>query len=134
MTDQSCGAHDCVNQCDGDFTHETCPLAADRRARDKTTEQLRQTPLRVVAVAYRDPTGLILSLPAPHRHSDLLVTLDATAGYFHRPPVDSSGFLLSNGTFADRRRALVVARQAGQCRQRLPGQYDGPELYSEDVW
>lgn len=31
LADQSCGAIDCVNQCDGDFTHETCPYAIKAR-------------------------------------------------------------------------------------------------------
>lgn len=30
---RGCGAVDCVNACDGEFTHETCPDAIAARAR-----------------------------------------------------------------------------------------------------
>jgi hypothetical protein len=40
------------------------------------------------------------------------------------------GFVLSDGSFADRQRAAAVAIEAGQIQAlRWP-----PDLYSEDVW
>jgi hypothetical protein len=86
--------------------------------------------LRVLAAAhlYRlagsdDPRALpvIVSAPPPARHHNLF----ALAG---RP--DESGFLLSDGTFADRKRAGEIAIAAGQ----TPGLNWGPDLYSEDLW
>jgi hypothetical protein len=58
-----------------------------------------------------------------------------------RPPREDGvqGFLLSDGTFADRKRAMVVARAAGQLIPRAGGYAEGEinngtELFSEDVW
>lgn len=86
--------------------------------------------LRVVAAAhlYRlvgsdDPRALpvIVSAPPPARHHNLF----ALAG-----SPDESGFLLSDGTFADRVRAGKIALANGQSA----GLNWGPELYSEDLW
>lgn len=87
--------------------------------------------LRVVAVACR-AGELVLTLPAPARHHNVL-RLMTELELFPASPKDQ-GFLLSDGSYADRRRALKVATAAGQVFPRKPGQYNGPELFSEDVW
>lgn len=76
----------------------------------------------------------VFSLPRPNRHHNVmwwLHTLGISAGLMH-----DSGFVLSDGTYADRKRALTVATEAGQLIQR-EGQtvpISPPNLYSEDLW
>lgn len=88
--------------------------------------------LRVVGVAhlYRcegssDPRAVpvMIAAPAPARHHNLFALVDGL-----RP--DESGFILSDGSFADRKRAYVVAIASGQAVEcTVPG-----TLYSEDIW
>ena len=88
--------------------------------------------LYVVGVAMRIG-GRIWSAPAPKRHPDLLIALE-DFGVCNRVPPADQGFLLSNGTFANRSEAFLIASAAEQIIPRQPGQYDGDELFSEDVW
>ena len=46
---------------------------------------------------------------------------------------DVQGFLDEDGKFLNRKEAFTLATESGQIRRR-PGGYDGPELYSEDLW
>jgi hypothetical protein len=87
--------------------------------------------LEVVAAAVRS-CNLVFTMPRPARHHHILhamsrdFKLDAI---LHGLP-DNQGFLLSDGTFADRIRAATVALASGQIEQlNWP-----PELYSEDLW
>lgn len=76
----------------------------------------------------------VFSLPRPNRHHNVmwwLHTLGISAGLMH-----DSGFVLSDGTYADRKRAMEVAKAAGQLIQR-EGQtvpIAPPNLFSEDLW
>lgn len=88
--------------------------------------------LRIVAAAMLhrlegsdDPRAIpvIVSAPPPARHHNLFAILDGKAP-------DEQGFLLSDGTFADRERAGEIALAAGQT-QALKW---GSQLYSEDLW
>jgi hypothetical protein len=89
--------------------------------------------LKVEAAAIRLGEA-VFSLPRPNRHHNVmwwLHTLGISAGLMH-----DSGFVLSDGTYADRKRAMEVAKAAGQLIQR-PGQtvpIAPPDLYSEDLW
>jgi len=91
--------------------------------------------LRVVAAAvfvqgneFRH--DLILSMPPPARHSDI-IRAAASLGMEVLFVQESQGFLLSDGRFARRKPALVIAREAGQVlRETAP--HVG--LFSEDVW
>lgn len=97
------------------------------------TTSTQTPPLRVVAAAHlymlpvhEDPRAVpvIVSAPPPARHPNLFA-----AAWPTRP--DESGFLLSDGTFADRTRAADIAVAAGQVdRANLRGAH----LFSEDVW
>lgn len=68
----------------------------------------------------------IYTMPRPARHAQLIQAFDET--YLDQ------GFLLSDGTYAGRHRAYQVARMADQILPRKPDGYDGPELFSEDLW
>jgi len=89
--------------------------------------------LRVVGVAHlfrlkdsKDPRAIpvMIAAPAPARHHNLF----ALCREAQTP--DESGFLLSDGTFADRRRAAEVAIAAAQITELA----HPPFLYSEDLW
>ena len=97
-----------------------------------------ERPLRVIAAAHRfnltpestgDPRAVptIVSAPPPARHHNLFAIY--TDGPY--PSGDDSGFLLSDGTFATREEAAVIATAAGQLLG--PMQREGV-LFSEDLW
>ncbi|NIT79536.1 MAG: hypothetical protein GWO44_22245 [Thermoplasmata archaeon] len=73
--------------------------------------------------------GFIFTQPPPARHHTLVHRFCRITG---RPftSLDSQGFLLSTGTFAERELAARVALASGQLdRLNHP-----PNLYSEDLW
>lgn len=92
---------------------------------------------RIVAVAVTKPIGktgqrLTFTLPAPARHHDVLQLM-----YLAGLPQDhetEQGFLTDTGRFIRRKPAKIMAERAGQLKPRQPSQYDGPELFSEDLW
>jgi len=95
------------------------------------------TQLRVVAAAHRihltpagtgDPRAVtvIISAPPPARHHNLF----AVGEPLHPVDLPDTGFLLSDGTFADRLRAADVAISSGQ----IEALAHPPYLYSEDLW
>jgi hypothetical protein len=95
--------------------------------------------LRVVAAAYEvelttddaRKVRTIISAPPPARHHNLCGLIHY-AGAACIMGADESGFLLSDGTFASRRRAACVAIAAGQVEadaMTVPG-----TLFSEDLW
>lgn len=91
--------------------------------------------LHIVGVAYRlGDGGAVISMGRPNRHHNILSECNYNQIDGRKFKPEDSGFLLSDGTFATRRRAFNIAVMAGQLLERKPGQYDGPELYSEDLW
>lgn len=93
---------------------------------------MSDTPLRVVAAAVMTADGVIHSMPPPARHHNIIHAMhmarmpEATFIEAH----GEQGFLLSDGTFAGRVRAGLLAIAARQIAQL---QYP-PRLYSEDLW
>lgn len=90
--------------------------------------------LTVVAAALRHPvTKEVYSLPPPARHNNLLNNKrrprEEGQVVSYEPPWEQ-GFLLSDGTFANRKQAAHIAIVSGQIeRLQWP-----PLLYSEDLW
>lgn len=91
--------------------------------------------LRVVAAAHLylcegsdDPRAVpvVISAPPPARHHNLFALVKGL-------PPNESGFLLSDGSFADREEALRVALAAGQPLINHPGRHP-TRLFSEDLW
>jgi len=92
--------------------------------------------LRVVAVAIQ-LYGIVHMLPPPFRHYHVMQYM--TQIYRDTRIDGEQGFLLSDGRFARRAPAMLVARAAGQLIPRTDGYAKGEissrrELYSEDVW
>jgi hypothetical protein len=91
------------------------------------------TQRKVVAAAVKTDDGVIHFMPAPCRHHHTVHAL-------HRPnnaaendlivARGEQGFVMSDGTFADRIEAGQCAIAAGQITElKWP-----PKLYSEDLW
>ena len=99
--------------------------------------------LRVIAAAYEIVPTLddirtvrtIISAPPPARHHNLCgleYHLKERGMIADEQTTRNSGFLLSDGTYADRKRACAVAIAAGQVtadKMTVQG-----TLFSEDLW
>lgn len=75
--------------------------------------------------------GMTVSMPKPFRHHHIVHRYAEANGkdYFH-----DQGFITSKGDFVDRHTAFLIAHKAGQIKPRVAGNYDGDELFSEDLW
>lgn len=84
-------------------------------------------PRKIVGVAcwYQNK---LYSLPAPNRHFHLKELFEGQMG-----GGADQGFIDEGGYFLSRHQAYLVAKNNGQLKRRLGG-YDGPELFSEDLW
>jgi hypothetical protein len=80
----------------------------------------------IVAAAIRVDGRIVLSVPAPGRHHDII-----NAEFFPIEYAFTEGFLTSAGTFVDRENALELAIKAGQFNAPAEGKR---ELFSEDLW
>lgn len=79
-----------------------------------------------VAVKYN---GQIYSLPEPNRHHHVLRMIGGIYG------PHEEGFILDGGAFIGRGLAMQLAKGNGQLKRREGVQYyQGPDLYSEDLW
>lgn len=97
----------------------------------------------IVAAAIKFPGreghALICFVPRPGRHHNILHSLrmqfneksERTASSYAG---EVQGFITSEGEFLGRREALIYARDRGQMKPRKPGDYNGDELFSEDLW
>lgn len=84
------------------------------------------TQITHVAIKY---DGKIYSLPKPNRHHDVIRMIGGISG------PDVQGFVDEDGEFLTRKQAYALACVNGQLNRRPgPGHYQGPELYSEDLW
>lgn len=89
----------------------------------------RSNMLTVIAAAVLQGNK-IYTMPPPKRHCHIIHAMSRTEG-LERVTQKMQGFRLSDGTFATREEAMVVARVAGQI-VREPRLED--KLLSEDVW
>lgn len=84
----------------------------------------------VVAAAVQTDDGVIHFMPRPHRHHHTVHALNKSDG----PIIEArgvQGFVISDGTFADRVEAAAFAIAAGQLKKPMIAP---PNLYSEDLW
>lgn len=88
--------------------------------------------MRIAAAAIMKG-GQVYSLPPPARHHDVLRYM-STLG-LRQEGNDEQGFLTECGEFVRRKPAMMIAEHAGQLKRKQgPGTYQGPELFSEDLW
>ncbi len=86
------------------------------------------TTARIDAVAIKAPNGIVLTLPKPARHHDILHSL-ADLGCVVRGA--TQGFLTSEGKFVDRTEAWSIALAADQI---FRDHHIKGKLFSEHVW
>ena len=94
-----------------------------------TTDDRQLPKITHVAIKY---AGRVWSLPAPNRHHDVIRMIAEDTGEGISGP-DTQGFLEETGKFLSRTEAFVLASENGQLR-REPCGYQGPKLFSEDLW
>lgn len=83
----------------------------------------------IVSVAIKLDNGLIVSLPSPARHHNVMELLPDE---FALVPPDSQGFLTDDGNFVRREPARRIALNSGQIND---DETSNPrELFSEDLW
>jgi hypothetical protein len=87
--------------------------------------------LTVTTAAIRFDSGLIATMPRPHRHGSLLNRTHWKLG-----KTEDHGFMLSDGSYADRKRAYEVAEAAGQIAFPDPegSPYKPYSLFTEHLW
>lgn len=95
----------------------------------------------IVAAALR-VGHLVCSMPPPARHHDVIHQMSGSGICDEDMEHAIQGFLTDGGEFLGRRDALSHARECGQgtprrdalMKARPNTYYDGPELFSEDMW
>jgi hypothetical protein len=71
----------------------------------------------------------IYHLAPPARHHTVMLEFDLGL------KLHDQGFLTSEGRYVDRLEGMRIAKAAGQLKRREgPQYYQGPELFSEDLW
>mgnify|MGYP000325926200 FL=1 len=97
-----------------------------KKEKPDPVQEALENPQQITHVAIKY-ANKVFSLPAPNRHHDVIRMIGGISG------PDTQGFLDANGTFLNRKQAFIVAQMTRQIN-RAPGGYQGPELYSEDLW
>ncbi len=88
-----------------------------------------QDRLHIVSAALKFGV-LTISLPAPHRHHDL-IRMVVDAEFTTMVMAEQQGFIDSWGFFRNREQAKHIARDAGQL---LPEASPNKHLFTEDLW
>lgn len=99
-----------------------------KKVKPDPVEEALTDPKQITHVAIK-VGNKVYSLPSPNRHHDVIRMIgnEADRGI--------QGFLDENNVFLTRKQAFCVAQETGQLNRRPgPGHYQGPELFSEDLW
>lgn len=108
-------------------------LGVPRFARGGSSAQPSAALRRIDRVALRHPNGRLWTCPAPMRHLHIIGEATRYGWTVGEIAASEQGFTDSDGNFLNRRAAMRVADESGQLN-RKPGGYQGPDLYSEDLW
>jgi len=104
------------------------PTATQEQLHKEWITYLENNPPPTVVQAAILQDDKIYTLPRPNRHHNIIHYMILQG--FKRPITGEQGFLLSDGTFADRYTAKIVAIEAKQKTKETKKQ----ELFSEDLW
>jgi hypothetical protein len=78
--------------------------------------------------------GTVYFMDPPARHYNIIQSMTQFLGRSQDYRWEQ-GFLTDTGDFVRRKPALMIAENAGQLKRKQgPGTYQGPELFSEDLW
>ena len=83
--------------------------------------------MKIATAAVKLSGGLIVSLPRPARHHDILNALARV-----NVICLEQGFLTNEGNFVTRSEGWRIAQDAGQIKYECGGPYG--ELYSDNLW
>lgn len=98
---------------------------------DLSAYAFAERPVIIRAAIKAKDTDHIFHLPRPKRHHHILHEFFPNVS---KNPYDQ-GFLTSEMKWVNRVDAFIIAKAANQIIARHDGRvYDGPDLYSEDVW
>ena len=86
----------------------------------------------IISVAVKMANGLILSLPAPARHHNVIHIMSDLDIYKTDEANHEQGFLTSTGRFVDRKEAFEIAEREDQILDIENTRRAG--LFSEDLW
>ena len=84
-------------------------------------------------VALKMERGTIYSLRKPKRHHDVIQAMSEFESYGDIARSEQ-GFMTDKDEFLNRKEAFIYAKKLGQVLPRKFHQYNGPDLYSEDLW
>jgi hypothetical protein len=87
--------------------------------------EMSETMIVAAAMVWK---GVVCSLPAPARHSDIIEAIAQNIPENEWPVSGEDGFLTSSGKFVGRNDGMEIARAAGQTDS------SSDTLYSEDLW
>ncbi len=77
----------------------------------------------------------VFSLPKPNRHHHILHSGMMGERTYDDEEKEIQGFVDDQGNFLTREEAFKIATESGQINRRKDlGTYDGPLLFSEDLW
>lgn len=96
-----------------------------------TTDLRNRWVLKVLSAAVK-VHGIVYAVPVPQRHNHAIKAAALAGHASPKNPVTQrmQGFMLSDGSFADRKTSLAAAVLSGQ----LPYDPERTELFSEDLW
>jgi hypothetical protein len=92
-----------------------------------SVDNMNNNNITILQAALQTPSGLIITLPRPNRHSDL-IKLMSEAAWGEKVAKSTQGFLTSEGKFVNREEAYQIALKSGQIKS------NNNRLYSEDLW
>ena len=99
--------------------------------RRDTLAAVTSLPERITAAAILLKNGKVISVPPPARHPSVILLAQQNGWTLSGA---TQGFVTCIGRFVDRRKAWVIAENAGQLLPKERGGCVPRTLYSEDVW
>ena len=95
-----------------------------------TGKPFRELQEKIIHSAIRHPNGVIYSVDEPGRHHHV-VQLMSNLGQGGLTATRNQGFVTNHGRYVDRKKAYVIARDAGQI---LSKGTPSDVLFSEEIW
>lgn len=120
------------------FKHASAALQVVKEAGWKGPEKpVAPTVEHITGVALKEPKhGTLWICEKPKRHDDVFALMHRGGTNPHNtsPHDCQQGFYTSAQRFVTRLEAMPIAKAAGQLIRPATGGYQGPELFSEDLW
>jgi hypothetical protein len=90
---------------------------------------------KIVAAAMLTPDDKLWWIPAPNRHGHIMQSMTSAGVDVDHIANSIEGFIDKDCKFLNRFDAMARVLEIGQSmKPRGEGDYQGPELFSEDLW